>query len=367
MSFDFLTIKDRLGELDGIPAGQARGAALERLMEEVLLSIPGLELTQRNVITGHGDEELDLLLANTDPDNGLPLPFGTDIIVECKSSTHPLNSAGVTRLADNSEERHLPWAILISLRGVTGTDKDEIVNANYAFRDAYTRKNCGIVLVEESELREIRSSRHLVSVLEFKRRSLIGELRPSVLDRRKLRALDPDSGFLRGWEGIDRAIRQARHDALRELLEAGVGLDVVEPGDALDRAAQTLAALTVEVERQEQEPSSDPFWRAARKLVVDVGAAFLVLIPERLDESENQRIIRYEIDNSASPRPLRASPGSELWTLLTEYHLRHARRRDWQRRESGLAVASMAIDAVIAIDDIDPADVFDDYYEQTTG
>jgi hypothetical protein len=92
----------------------------------------------------------------------------------------------------------------------------------------------------------------------------------------------------------------------------------------------------------------------------------MLLAPERLDAPENQRIIKYEVDNSASPRPLRASPGSELWTLLTDYHLRQARRRDWQRRESGLAVAAMAIDAMIAIDDIDPADVYEDYNNGTS-
>lgn len=359
MSFDFRTVKDRLAELDKLPAGQERGTALERFMEQVLVSIPGIQVAGRNIITGHGDEELDLLLTNTDYEHGLPEPFGSDIIVECKSSASPLNSAGVTRLADHSEERRLPWAILVSLQGVTGTAKSEVVHANQAFRDAYTRKGCGIVLLEESELREIRSAAHLVSVLELKRRSLIGGLRPSVFDRRKLRALDPDSGFRRGWAGIEHAIRQAREDALRELLEAGMELDLIAPTDALDRAARALAALAAEVERQEQDLSRDPFWRSARQLTVEIGAAFLALLPEALGQAENQRVIRYEVGNSVAPRPLRASPGSELWTLLTEYHLRQARERDWQRRESGLAVASMAIDAIIAIDDIDPADVYD--------
>ena len=91
----------------------------------------------------------------------------------------------------------------------------------------------------------------------------------------------------------------------------------------------------------------------------DVGAAFLLLAPESLDDPENQRILQYEVKNSASPPPLRASPGSELWALLTDYHLRQARRGDWQRRESGLAVAAMAIDAMISIDDIDPRDVYE--------
>jgi hypothetical protein len=195
---------------------------------------------------------------------------------------------------------------------------------------------------------------------------LVGELRPSVLSRRKLRDLDPDGGHLRGWSGIEYALREARNDALRELIHAGLQLDALDPDAAVQRAADTLAAMAVEVERQRQNPRIDPFWRIVRQLVVDVGAAFLLLAPERLDNPENQRIIKYEVNNAANPPPLRASPGSELWVLLTDYHLRQARRVDWRRGESGLAVAAMAIDAMIAIDDIDPSDVYDDYDNETS-
>jgi transposase len=73
-----------------------------------------------------------------------------------------LDAAGVERLADHADQRHLSWAILVSLRGVTGADNDEIIAAHQAFRDAFTRKRCGIILLDQSELMALRSARHLI-------------------------------------------------------------------------------------------------------------------------------------------------------------------------------------------------------------
>lgn len=193
---------------------------------------------------------------------------------------------------------------------------------------------------------------------------MVAEMRPSVLSRRTLRDLDPDSGWISGWAGVERAIRRARTDALREILDAGLELDHLDLNAAIDGAAQALDALAHEVARQEQDPNADPFWRTARHLVLHVGAAFLALMPERLDNPESRRIIEYEVDNSVDPRR-RAYPGNELWTLLTQYHLRQARGSEWHRRESGLAVAAMAVAAMTAIDDIDPVDLYDDHDTET--
>ncbi len=359
-NFDFFTLDERLQKLAELPAGHARGKELERLTAQIFESIPGIKVALRNVISEHRDGEIDLLLTNRNVQSSLLTPFGTDIIVECKSSKDPLDAAGVQRLAHHTETRRLPWAILIALNGITGLGKDRAEAAQQAVRDAYTRQQCGIVLLVASELREIRSARHLVNVLDDKRLNLVGKLGASVLDRSTLRALDPNAGFQRGREGLERAIRETRNNALREIFEAAPDRGSVEREEPIDRAAQALAALASEVERQQQDPGSDPLWQAARALVIDVGASFLALVPEPLESQEAQRFVRYEVNASAAPRPLRASPGSELWTLLTEYHLRQAQGPDWQRRESAFAVVAMAIDSIISIDDIDIADLYDD-------
>jgi len=56
MSFDSLTLPERLDELYELPARHARGFASERLVEQILTSIPGVKVAGRNIITGHDDE-----------------------------------------------------------------------------------------------------------------------------------------------------------------------------------------------------------------------------------------------------------------------------------------------------------------------
>jgi hypothetical protein len=99
-------------------------------------------------------------------------------------------------------------------------------------------------------------------------------------------------------------------------------------------------------------------WREARKLVIDVGAAFVGLLNEPLDDPETERIIASEVRLFAPYRP-RAGIGTELWALLTDYHLRMIQRNGgFPRRESSIAVVAMAVEEMISIDDIDPRDVF---------
>jgi hypothetical protein len=54
--------------------------------------------------------------------------------------------------------------------------------------------------------------------------------------------------------------------------------------------------------------------------------------------------------------------GGELWTLLGDYRLQHVQKfKGYERRRSALAMLAMCVEQIIAIDDIDPSDVFNDY------
>ncbi len=99
---------------------------------------------------------------------------------------------------------------------------------------------------------------------------------------------------------------------------------------------------------------------AVHDRVVDVGAAFLHLSRDRPGNDEAERIISFEVNNPA-PQRLRAHAGDELWTLLTAFYLRETLEESRHtRRNSAIAVVAMAVDEIIAIDDIDPQDVYDD-------
>jgi hypothetical protein len=56
---------------------------------------------------------------------------------------------------------------------------------------------------------------------------------------------------------------------------------------------------------------------------------------------------------------VRAHPGTELWGLLSTYRLERVAAHDgYIRRDDVLAMLSMVVEEIIAIDDIDPADVY---------
>jgi hypothetical protein len=65
---------------------------------------------------------------------------------------------------------------------------------------------------------------------------------------------------------------------------------------------------------------------------------------------------------NVAPQRLRAFASGELWNILTEYYLRRALGGSRsERRESVIAVVAIAVDEIMAIDDIDSRDVYDDY------
>jgi hypothetical protein len=199
--------------------------------------------------------------------------------------------------------------------------------------------------------------------LEGKRGKMVGRLRAVTFSEDELRSLNPDNGLVlrRGLAGIENAIRVVHEGATREILEAAQALPVVDLRVAGKRAESTLRDLAHAIEGHEADPTTDPMWREVRERVLDVGAAFLGLLDEPLGSAEVRRIISFDLNNVA-PQRLRAHASGRLWDLLTEYYLQQARTEDrHERRSSAIAVAAMAVDEVIAIDDIDPRDVYEDY------
>jgi hypothetical protein len=73
--------------------------------------------------------------------------------------------------------------------------------------------------------------------------------------------------------------------------------------------------------------------------------------------------LSFELDASA-PQRVDAHVESELWTLLTRHYAGQIRDGGRLRiRRSAAAVVALAVEEIMAIDDIDPRDVFDDYGE----
>lgn len=319
---------------------------------------------------------MDIWLTNKPAESGLD-DFGPDILVECKSSKDPLGALVITHFATQAARRRLRWSIIVSLAGLTG-DPDDLRAAHSEIRDSFGEKDLGILVLVERELRAVRSPQHLANVLDGKRRLTIYRLTASELSDAQLRDLDPEpadeisgggavvevSGggavtARSGMSSIRDAIRHAQDAAVRLILKAA--RDLPKSDDPAERAAAALRALSTEVEAHKADPAAEPFMRTVRDRVVDVGAAFATLLDEPLDGPDAERAISSDV-RTLAPQRLRASVGGELWTILTDYYARTvAEYRGVERHKSAIAVIAMAAEEIIAIDDIDPRDVYDDY------
>lgn len=362
MTFDFSTVNNRVDLLASLKAGNQRGKALEALVEQMLVAIPGITVADRNVLSGQGEAELDLLLTNKASEGGLEA-FGRDILVECKSSDSPLNSAGVNHFATQLVQRKLRWSVIVSLAGLTGNEVD-LRAAHIVIRDRAVEGH-GILLVVERELRFIRSAGHFVNVLERKRQKMVARLRAEIFSDAELKELDPDKGIRRGLTGIESAIRTLREDAIALILERARELPTVDLEAALERADRTLQELANVVVSHKASPEHDPMWRDVHDQVVEVGAAFVTLFDEPLTDPDADRIIAFDINRTA-PQNLDAHTGGELWDLLTTFYVRQAKTGDRHTRaKSASAVAALAVDEIIAINDMDPRDVYDNYEDHS--
>jgi len=365
MAFNFSTTNARLDGVLGEPAGNERGRALQDLVDEMLASVKGVTVVDRNVLAGQKEVEFDLLLANDGLPDGLP-GFNRDILVECKSSKDPVPARDLEHFAEGARARRLPWSILVALNGITGTTED-LHAAQITVRD-FMREGSGVLLLVEHELRGLRSAEHLAVVLERKRSKMMLRLRADTLSAEEVEQLDPNrtSGFvnfLRGPDAIKEAILSARRDSFGLLLERARELPALPIEEAVSRARAALEALDAEVADHKENPDKDVMWRGVHDRVVEAGAAFVALVDDRIEHEEIARILEFEVLHSA-PQGLNAHASGDLWCLLTRYYLEQARSESSHARRSSIAaVASLCIDEIVAIDDIDPRDVYDDWDE----
>jgi len=207
MAFDFTTIGERLDALDHLDPGNVRGGALEDLVTEVLESLPGVRLGERNVLVSFGDGELDSTWVNDSPEQGL-VGFGRDFIVECKSSANALNSAGVGHFARHAEERGVRWSIIVALKGITGNE-DTATAAQQTIR-TFATKGHWIMVIDKHELREIRSADHLLAVIASKQSRAFAKLAAVTLRREEIAELNPNKGVRSTAVGRASSARSAR-------------------------------------------------------------------------------------------------------------------------------------------------------------
>ena len=219
-----------------------------------------------------------------------------------------------------------------------------------------------MVLVAE-ERRALRSAEHLEAVIGAKHRRQFGTMTAVKLTAEEIANLDPNRGkitFSRGWEVLERAIREEEDRVINEVLDAAVGVaDLHDDEAAVERAAESLRALAAQYAKWQGNQAEDPLMHTIRSAVLAVGSAFAVLLPENVADDEMRGIVGFEVRRGA-PRRLAAHVGDELWDLLSSYHVRRIKAfKDHARRTAVIAILALVLEEIVAIDNIDPA-VFDD-------
>ncbi len=146
---------------DAAPTSHARGKALEDLLLYLFCKIPGVRLIRRNVLTGDGSEEIDLVFWN---DKSV-LDFLPNVLLfECKNWNGPVTSASVSFFISKAVARHLPHAFLIAAQGLTG-DADQLNHAHAHLHNALTVNDCKIVILTRADLVSLSDTKQLVTLI----------------------------------------------------------------------------------------------------------------------------------------------------------------------------------------------------------
>jgi Restriction endonuclease len=333
---------------------QKRGRALENLASELLEAIPGVTVVERNLLTPLGNEEVDLVLSNQKLQDGLG-GFNHDVLVECKSTGKRTDSPTVREFGVKLQRRGLDYGVLIALGGLTGEDS---FRAAVGDLSDWALQKVRMVVVVERELRGIRSGEHLANVLERKRIRMVAGRRLLLFTDEELADLDPGMQPRRGAKAIRDAIRTMHRDATKEVLDLSAVEDPLGPRDGVALTREILAELDVAIENHRQDDQTDPLWRDVREVLVRLGATIARILDEHPPGGDVRHAIEVNVFTVAEGR-LRATAGSRLWDLLTNYYLGEIASPREQSRDSSIYVLlAIIVEEMLAIDNIDPRDVY---------
>jgi hypothetical protein len=142
-----------------------KGKALEDLTCYVFGKIPGVSVSQRNVLNTFDSEELDVAFWNEQHALGLR-SFNAIILVECKNWSTPVGSSEVTAFVAKIEHRALDFGILVAANGITGNAADRRQAHDIASKALM--KGVRLVIITRKEIEGMQNSNELVASLKEK-------------------------------------------------------------------------------------------------------------------------------------------------------------------------------------------------------
>lgn len=107
----------------GLSSAPNKGAALEDFCAEFFGSVPGITVAERNVLSDAHSQEIDLVLDNDWPADGLD-HLGDPFFVEAKNWMHPVGSAEVAWFDWKLRLGGITGGFLVAANGITGSVAD---------------------------------------------------------------------------------------------------------------------------------------------------------------------------------------------------------------------------------------------------
>jgi hypothetical protein len=154
---------------DSAPTMTARGRALEDLIVYLFELLPGIILTQRNVLNAFEAEEIDVAFWNDGDPAGLRL-FDHIILVECKNWTARAGYPELALFNDKLRSRGRPLGIFVAAAGITGDPASR--TAAHEVLNGALREGREIIVLTRREIEDLFDTDELVLLLKKKRAQL---------------------------------------------------------------------------------------------------------------------------------------------------------------------------------------------------
>jgi hypothetical protein len=138
---------------------KAKGQIFEDLVCYLFEQVPGITISQRNILNPYQSEEVDICFWNEKANNGfhfLPNAF----LVEAKNWSTPAGSPEIAHFTAKLEERDLDHGFFIALQGISGTQQ-EINAARDKVRLALI-KGIRILVMKGTDIQSFTSGADLV-------------------------------------------------------------------------------------------------------------------------------------------------------------------------------------------------------------
>src|SRR5262245_12631213 len=156
-------IRRILRDADAATTNEAKGRLFEDLVCYLFGKIPGITVSQRDVLNRFESEEVDVAFWNEQERKGLK-SFHHCILVECKNWSAPVGCAAVRDFLGKLRNRGLDFGILIAAGGVTGSPEDGKA-AHHEVAVALAQK-IQLIVITRAEIEALRSSEELVTTIK---------------------------------------------------------------------------------------------------------------------------------------------------------------------------------------------------------